>query len=71
MKQGQTCVIVFLRRHVDDANDAELDMGFTLFRKSTPSLLWQFAKMKMGFNLNETRKPRASGISSAPVAFHR
>lgn len=39
-----------------DENENELDMGFSPFRKSTPSLIWQFAKMKMGFKLSEAQK---------------
>ncbi len=36
-----------------DEKGKELDMGFSPFRKSTLELYWQFAKMKMGFNLNK------------------
>ena len=33
-------------------NGEELDMGFSPFRKSTLEIYWQFAKMKLGINLN-------------------
>ncbi len=36
-----------------DEKSKELDMGFSPFRKSTLELYWQFAKMKMGFNVNK------------------
>jgi D-alanyl-D-alanine dipeptidase len=36
-----------------DENGKELDMGFSPFRKSTLELYWQFAKMKMGFQLKK------------------
>jgi D-alanyl-D-alanine dipeptidase len=36
-----------------DEKGKELDMGFSPFRKSTLELYWQFAKMKMGINLNK------------------
>ena len=32
-----------------DKSGNELDMGFSPFRKSTPALYWQVAKMKLGF----------------------
>ena len=36
-----------------DENGDELDMGFSPFRKSTFEIYWQFAKMKLGFDLND------------------
>lgn len=38
---------------IADKNGEELDMGFSPFKKSTIELYWQFAKMKLGLNLNE------------------
>lgn len=34
---------------IADETGNELDMGFSPFRKSTPALYWQVAKMKLGF----------------------
>ena len=39
-----------------DEKDKEIDMGFSPFRKNTPSLIWQFAKMKMGIKLSDKQK---------------
>ena len=39
-----------------DERGQELDMGFSPFRKSTPALYWQVAKMKIGFGLSEEQK---------------
>ena len=36
-----------------DGNGGELDMGFSPFKKSTLEIYWQFAKIKLGFNLND------------------
>ena len=38
-----------------DARGAELDMGFSPFRKSTPAMLWQLARMKMGARLTDAQ----------------
>ena len=40
---------------VDDG-DNEIDMGFTPFRKNNIELLVQFAKIKIGFSLNDEQK---------------
>jgi D-alanyl-D-alanine dipeptidase len=39
-----------------DASGNELDMGFSPFRKSTPVLYWQAAKMNLGFKLTAEQK---------------
>ena len=39
-----------------DGSGKELDMGFSPFRKSTPVLYWQAAKMNLGFKLTAEQK---------------
>ncbi|KGM42689.1 hypothetical protein JY97_12225 [Alkalispirochaeta odontotermitis] len=46
-----------------DENSKEIDMGFTPFRKSTLKLYWQFAKMKMGFKLNQKQAENRNLLS--------
>jgi D-alanyl-D-alanine dipeptidase len=47
-----------------DEKSKELDMGFSPFRKSTLELYWQFAKMKMGFNLNKEQTENRELLSN-------
>ena len=45
-----------------DARGRELDMGFSPFRKSTPALYWQAAKMKLGLGLTEKQQAQVIAI---------
>ncbi|MDH4318444.1 MAG: M15 family metallopeptidase [Desulfobulbaceae bacterium] len=47
-----------------DENEKEIDMGFSPFRKSTPNLIWQFAKMKIGIKLSENQKKNRELLNS-------
>jgi len=45
-----------------DGNDKEIDMGFTPFYKSTVSIYWGYAKLKM-FDLTEGQKQNRKLLS--------
>ena len=51
-----------------DENGQELDMGFSPFRKSTIEIYWQFAKMKLGFNLNEEQIENRKLLSETMIS---
>jgi D-alanyl-D-alanine dipeptidase len=55
-----------------DQNEKEIDMGFSPFRKSSASLIWQFAKMKMGFKLSEAQKSNRALLANVmkQAGFH-
>ena len=36
-----------------DKNSKEIDMGFSPFRKNSMEIYWQFAKMKLGFDISK------------------
>jgi D-alanyl-D-alanine dipeptidase len=46
-----------------DGNDKEIDMGFTPFYKSTLSIYWGYAKLKM-FDLSEAQKQNRKLLSN-------
>jgi D-alanyl-D-alanine dipeptidase len=46
-----------------DGNDKEIDMGFTPFYKSTLSIYWGYAKLKM-FDLSEAQKQNRKMLSN-------
>ena len=46
-----------------DENGDEIDMGFTPFRKSNIAIYWQFAKIKLGFNLSDEQKKNRKLLS--------
>lgn len=51
-----------------DETGNEIDMGFTPFRKSTLKIYWQYAKMKMGFNLTEEQKNNRKLLSDTMIS---
>jgi D-alanyl-D-alanine dipeptidase len=51
-----------------DAKGDELDMGFTPFRKSTIEIYWQYAKIKLGFNLTDTQINNRKLLADTMVA---
>lgn len=51
-----------------DAKGAELDMGFSPFRKSTVALYWQYAKKKLGYRLTEHQKKNRQLLADVMVA---
>jgi D-alanyl-D-alanine dipeptidase len=51
-----------------DENGEELDMGFSPFRKSTLELYWQFAKMRLGLNLNEEQIENRKLLSETMIS---
>ena len=46
----------------------ELDMGFSPFRKSTLEIYWQFAKMKLGLNLNQEQIENRKLLSDTMIS---
>jgi D-alanyl-D-alanine dipeptidase len=46
-----------------DGNDKEIDMGFTPFYKSSISIYWGYAKLKM-FDLSEVQKQNRELLSN-------
>jgi D-alanyl-D-alanine dipeptidase len=51
-----------------DENGKELDMGFSPFRKSALEIYWQFAKMKLGLNLNEKQIENRKLLSETMIS---
>ena len=51
-----------------DQKGEELDMGFSPFRKSALEIYWQFAKMKLGLNLNEKQIENRKLLSETMIS---
>ena len=51
-----------------DENAEELDMGFSPFRKSTLEIYWQFAKIKLGLDLNEEQIKNRKLLSETMIS---
>jgi D-alanyl-D-alanine dipeptidase len=51
-----------------DENGEELDMGFSPFRKSTFEIYWQFAKMKLGLDLNDEQIENRKLLSETMIS---
>jgi D-alanyl-D-alanine dipeptidase len=51
-----------------DENGEQLDMGFSPFRKGTLEIYWQFAKMKLGLNLNEEQNENRKLLSETMIS---